>query len=144
MAYIHPRTCEEQKVSDMVYNLFTMLLHHAIKHEYGGWRVWVDTLAIVHSKVIVVMLSYLYLLCILLKTVMYNNIFIIQHKQVSFEEFKLQFALMYEHYERQRSDNITDPRLRQQRPISTISGWENQPPAPPINHSPSETPVFIF
>lgn len=48
---------------------------------------------------------------------------------------------MYEHYERQRSDNITDPRLRQQRPISTISGWENQPPAPPINHSPSKTPV---
>ena len=28
-----------------------MLLHHAIKFEYGGWRVWVDTLAIVHSKV---------------------------------------------------------------------------------------------
>ncbi|XP_050442787.1 neurobeachin isoform X2 [Adelges cooleyi] len=112
MAYIHPRTCEEQKVSDMVYNLFTMLLHHAIKHEYGGWRVWVDTLAIVHSK-------------------------------VSFEEFKLQFALMYEHYERQRSDNITDPRLRQQRPISTISGWENQPPAPPINHSPSESPESV-
>ncbi|XP_025413639.1 neurobeachin isoform X3 [Sipha flava] len=113
MAYIHPRTCEEQKVSDMVYNLFTMLLHHAIKHEYGGWRVWVDTLAIVHSK-------------------------------VSFEEFKLQFALMYEHYERQRSDNITDPRLRQQRPISTISGWENQPPAPPINHSPTETPESVI
>jgi len=62
---------------------------------------------------------------------------------VSFEEFKLQFALMYEHYERQRSDNITDPRLRQQRPISTISGWENQPPAPPINHSPTETPVCL-
>ena len=33
---------------------------------------------------------------------------------------------MYEHYERQRSDNITDPALRQQRPISTISGWEQQ------------------
>ena len=29
-----------------------MLLHHAIKFEYGGWRVWVDTLAIVHSKVV--------------------------------------------------------------------------------------------
>lgn len=71
-------------------------------------------------------------------------ILLFQHHQVSFEEFKLQFALMYEHYERQRSDNITDPRLRQQRPISTISGWENQPPAPPINHSPSETPVLIF
>lgn len=51
MAYIHPKNCEEQKISDMVYSLFRMLLHHAIKHEYGGWRVWVDTLAIVHSKV---------------------------------------------------------------------------------------------
>ncbi|XP_065209719.1 neurobeachin isoform X2 [Planococcus citri] len=94
MAYIHPKTLEEQKISDMVYSLFRMLLHHAVKHEYGGWRVWVDTLAIVHSK-------------------------------VSYEEFKLQFAQMYEHYERQRSDNITDPQERQQRPISTISGWEN-------------------
>lgn len=46
--------------------------------------------------------------------------------QVSYEEFKLQFAQMYEHYERQRSDNITDPELRQQRPISTISGWDQQ------------------
>eukprot|EP00092_Neocalanus_flemingeri_P023594 GFUD01025586.1.p1 GENE.GFUD01025586.1~~GFUD01025586.1.p1 ORF type:complete len:2395 (-),score=541.48 GFUD01025586.1:571-6762(-) len=35
----------------MVFSLFRMLLHHAIKFEYGGWRVWVDTLAIVHSKV---------------------------------------------------------------------------------------------
>ena len=35
----------------MRYFLFRMLLHHAIKFEYGGWRVWVDTLAIVHSKV---------------------------------------------------------------------------------------------
>ena len=51
LAYIHPRTGEEQKISDMVYSLFRMLLHHAIKYEYGGWRVWVDTLAIVHSKV---------------------------------------------------------------------------------------------
>ena len=51
MAYIHPKNAEEQKTSDMVYSLFRMLLHHAIKHEYGGWRVWVDTLAIVHSKV---------------------------------------------------------------------------------------------
>ncbi|PSN35707.1 hypothetical protein C0J52_10177 [Blattella germanica] len=95
MAYIHPKNPEEQKISDMVYSLFRMLLHHAIKHEYGGWRVWVDTLAIVHSK-------------------------------VSYEEFKLQFAQMYEHYERQRSDNITDPAVRQQRPISTISGWDQQ------------------
>lgn len=46
--------------------------------------------------------------------------------QVSYEEFKLQFAQMYEHYERQRTDNITDPAVRQQRPISTISGWEHR------------------
>lgn len=98
MAYIHPKNAEEQKISDMVYSLFRMLLHHAIKYEYGGWRVWVDTLAIVHSK-------------------------------VSYEEFKLQFAQMYEHYERHRTDNITDPSVRQQRPISTISGWEGTTPA---------------
>lgn len=38
---------------------------------------------------------------------------------------------MYEHYEQRRADNITDPAERQQRPISTISGWDrhtdNQP-----------------
>lgn len=43
---------------------------------------------------------------------------------MSYEEFKLQFAQMYEHYEQRRSDNITDPAERQQRPISTISGWD--------------------
>ena len=51
LAVIHPNTEEETKISDMVFSLFRMLLHHAIKYEYGGWRVWVDTLAIVHSKV---------------------------------------------------------------------------------------------
>ena len=34
-----------------VYDMFSILLYHAIRHEYGGWRVWVDTLAIAHSKV---------------------------------------------------------------------------------------------
>lgn len=105
MAYIHPKNAEEQKISDMVYSLFRMLLHHAIKYEYGGWRVWVDTLAIVHSK-------------------------------VSYEEFKLQFAQMYEHYERQRTDNITDPSVCQQRPISTISGWDNEDASPASNNGP--------
>lgn len=45
---------------------------------------------------------------------------------------------MYEHYERQRSDNITDPALRQQRPISTISGWDQQQQGGP--HHPSHHP----
>lgn len=48
------------------------------------------------------------------------------HLQVSYEEFKLQFAQMYEHYEKHRTDNITDPELRQSRPISTISGWDQE------------------
>lgn len=47
--------------------------------------------------------------------------------QVSYEEFKLQFSQVYEHYERHRADEITDPVLRQQHPISTISGWHGQP-----------------
>ena len=51
LAYIYPRNDEERKVTDMVMSLFKMLLHHAIKYEYGGWRVWIDTLAILHSKV---------------------------------------------------------------------------------------------
>lgn len=85
-----------------------MLLHHAIKHEYGGWRVWVDTLAIVHSK-------------------------------VSYEEFKLQFAQMYEHYERHRTDNITDPALRRAHPISTISGWDQDRDDSSLNAGESAT-----
>ena len=28
-----------------------MLLSYAIQHEKEGWRVWVDTLSILHSKV---------------------------------------------------------------------------------------------
>ncbi|XP_078683645.1 neurobeachin-like isoform X9 [Branchiostoma floridae x Branchiostoma belcheri] len=51
LCYIHPANKDEQKVTEMVYSLFRMLLYHAMKYEYGGWRVWVDTLAIAHSKV---------------------------------------------------------------------------------------------
>lgn len=41
-----------------------MLLHHAIKHEYGGWRVWVDTLAIVHSKVKLLLMFLEWCVCV--------------------------------------------------------------------------------
>ena len=51
MAYVYPRNDEEQRVTELVMALFRMLLHHAIKYEFGGWRVWIDTLAILHSKV---------------------------------------------------------------------------------------------
>ncbi len=51
MAHIFPKNQMEDEISNCVYHLFSILLHHAIKLEYGGWRVWVDTMAIVHSKV---------------------------------------------------------------------------------------------
>ncbi|XP_062288944.1 lipopolysaccharide-responsive and beige-like anchor protein isoform X3 [Scomber scombrus] len=51
LCYINPRNSEEQKITEMVYAIFRILLYHAIKYEWGGWRVWVDTLSITHSKV---------------------------------------------------------------------------------------------
>lgn len=51
LGYINPKNSEEQKIAEMVYNIFRILLYHAVKYEWGGWRVWVDTLSIAHSKV---------------------------------------------------------------------------------------------
>ncbi|XP_053279356.1 neurobeachin isoform X2 [Pleuronectes platessa] len=51
LCYINPKNPDEQKITEMVYNIFRILLYHAIKYEWGGWRVWVDTLSIAHSKV---------------------------------------------------------------------------------------------
>uniref|UniRef100_A0A4W5N7Z2 DUF4704 domain-containing protein n=1 Tax=Hucho hucho TaxID=62062 RepID=A0A4W5N7Z2_9TELE len=51
LGYVNPKSPEEQKIAEMVYNIFRILLYHAIKYEWGGWRVWVDTLSIAHSKV---------------------------------------------------------------------------------------------
>nr|XP_019943616.1 PREDICTED: neurobeachin-like [Paralichthys olivaceus] len=51
LCYINPKNSDEQKITEMVYNIFRILLYHAIKYEWGGWRVWVDTLSIAHSKV---------------------------------------------------------------------------------------------
>ncbi|XP_015229134.1 PREDICTED: lipopolysaccharide-responsive and beige-like anchor protein isoform X4 [Cyprinodon variegatus] len=51
LSFVNPRNNEEQKITEMVYAIFRILLYHAIKYEWGGWRVWVDTLSITHSKV---------------------------------------------------------------------------------------------
>ncbi|XP_043969735.1 lipopolysaccharide-responsive and beige-like anchor protein [Gambusia affinis] len=51
LCFVSPRSSEEQKITEMVYAVFRILLYHAIKYEWGGWRVWVDTLSITHSKV---------------------------------------------------------------------------------------------
>ncbi|VDO19901.1 unnamed protein product [Heligmosomoides polygyrus] len=51
ISYVFPKTEAEMEITELVYEMFAILLHHAIRYEYGGWRVWVDTLAIAHSKV---------------------------------------------------------------------------------------------
>ncbi|XP_066137124.1 lipopolysaccharide-responsive and beige-like anchor protein isoform X4 [Saccopteryx bilineata] len=51
LCYFNPKNSEEQKITEMVYAIFRILLYHAVKYEWGGWRVWVDTLSITHSKV---------------------------------------------------------------------------------------------
>lgn len=42
---------DSQLLRDQVLAIFRVLLYHAIRYEYGGWRVWIDTLAIIHTKV---------------------------------------------------------------------------------------------
>lgn len=42
--------------------------------------------------------------------------------QVSYEDFRIHMARMYQQYERMQVSNVADPALRRQLPISTISG----------------------
>ena len=49
--YLRPSNGYERKCQEIIYDMFHKLLYHAIKLEWGGWRVWVDTLAIIHAKV---------------------------------------------------------------------------------------------
>lgn len=51
LAHIFPNNEDEIAINELVYRVFAQLLFHAVYLEYGGWRVWVDTLAIAHSKV---------------------------------------------------------------------------------------------
>ncbi|KAM8939045.1 lipopolysaccharide-responsive and beige-like anchor protein isoform 2-T2 [Pelodytes ibericus] len=51
LCYFNPKNSDELKITEMVYAIFRILLYHAVKYEWGGWRVWVDTISITHSKV---------------------------------------------------------------------------------------------
>ena len=42
---------EQEKITDTVFSLIRLLLHHALQHEPEGWRIFVDTLAILHGQV---------------------------------------------------------------------------------------------
>ena len=57
--------------------------------------------------------------CVLIKDLLS---FLLFYLQVSYEDFKIHMSQMYQQYERQRVDNIADPDVRRQHPISTISG----------------------
>lgn len=51
LAYVYPSQEIQAEITDRVFDLLKILLHHAIKFEYGGWRVWIDTLSILHGRV---------------------------------------------------------------------------------------------
>ncbi|CAF4308924.1 unnamed protein product, partial [Adineta steineri] len=51
LAYVYPTSDLQTEVTNRVFELLRILLHHAIKYEYGGWRVWIDTLSILHGRV---------------------------------------------------------------------------------------------
>jgi hypothetical protein len=51
LAYVYPINEVQIEITDQVFELLKILLYHAIKYEYGGWRVWIDTLSILHGRV---------------------------------------------------------------------------------------------
>ena len=51
LAHVYPTNDTDRELSAIVMELFRMLLFHAIRLEFGGWRVWVDTLSILHTRV---------------------------------------------------------------------------------------------
>ncbi|CAF3907510.1 unnamed protein product [Rotaria magnacalcarata] len=51
LAYVYPTQEIQIEITDRVFDLLKILLHHAIKFEYGGWRVWIDTLSILHGRI---------------------------------------------------------------------------------------------
>lgn len=49
--------------------------------------------------------------------------------KVSYEDFRIHMARMYQQYERQQVDHIADPAVRRSRPVSVISGVGSERPA---------------
>jgi len=49
--------------------------------------------------------------------------------KVSYEDFRIHMARMYQQYERQQVDHIADPAVRRSRPVSVISGVGSDRPS---------------
>lgn len=97
MAYINPDDEEEVEINNLVFHLFKILLIHAVQYEYGGWRVWIDTLSIVHSRVNA-----------FIKTILYYNFlrikYLMKFVKVSREEYQIKMKRLYDEYEKNRSN----------------------------------------
>ncbi|KAK3507572.1 hypothetical protein QTP70_028645, partial [Hemibagrus guttatus] len=110
LCFINASSSEELKITEMVYTVFRILLYHAIKHEWGGWRVWVDTLSITHSK-IKEFDTNLTIFTDFRKTTKDVNI---SKTDVTFEQHKESLSRVFHEYQRMGSDGDTE--------IRTISG----------------------
>uniref|UniRef100_A0A0X3PXG3 Neurobeachin n=1 Tax=Schistocephalus solidus TaxID=70667 RepID=A0A0X3PXG3_SCHSO len=51
LASLFPTTRQNAFATATVMEILRVLLYHALRYEYGGWRVWIDTLAILHSRI---------------------------------------------------------------------------------------------
>uniref|UniRef100_A0A8C5B487 Neurobeachin a n=1 Tax=Gadus morhua TaxID=8049 RepID=A0A8C5B487_GADMO len=147
LGYINPKSPEEQKITEMVYNIFRILLYHAIKYEWGGWRVWVDTLSIAHSKVSRAAVAsggragWLVTGRLLVRSPDYAILITERNRspvpltlsppvpQVTYEAHKEYLAKMYEEYQRQEEENMKKGKKGS---VSTISGL-SAVPAPVVN-----------
>ena len=58
LAYVYPTSDIQTEITDRVFQLLKLLLYHAIKFEYGGWRVWIDTLSILHGRVTIQLMKF--------------------------------------------------------------------------------------
>ncbi|CAF3824988.1 unnamed protein product [Rotaria sp. Silwood1] len=51
LAYVYPAQEIQFEITDRVFDLLKILLHHAIKYEYDGWHVWIDILSILYGRI---------------------------------------------------------------------------------------------
>ncbi|OAF67284.1 hypothetical protein A3Q56_04940 [Intoshia linei] len=49
LSFLRPSCDKENKINELIVDIIIVLLHHALKYENCGWRVWVDTISIIHS-----------------------------------------------------------------------------------------------
>ncbi|VDD76135.1 unnamed protein product [Mesocestoides corti] len=51
LASLYPVNRQNSYATATVMEILRCLLYYALRFEYGGWRVWIDTLAILHSRI---------------------------------------------------------------------------------------------